>query len=50
MYAFKVVATTLQMLLIIAIVGSGLKANAQVKRTCCIMLLVCAMSVVAIWG
>ena len=50
MYAFKVVATTLQFILMIIIISSAFKADTRIKYICGGMFLICAMSVIAIWG
>lgn len=50
MYAFKVVTTTLMILLIISMVFSGLKAKSSGKAVFSVMIVIVGMGIVAIWG
>lgn len=50
MYAYKVVTTTLMILLIVSLVFSGLKSKKGGKLVCMVMMIITGMGIVAIWG
>lgn len=50
MYAFKVMVTTLMLILIGILVYSGLKAKGNGKSVSLIMIVIEALGIIAIWG
>ena len=50
MYAFKVMVTTLMLILIGTLVYSGVKAKDSGKSVSLIMIIIEALGIIAIWG